>query len=91
MKLDILSWDNLWHFLIGGAISAVFILLGHYFWAYSIPFGPFVAALVGFMREWGQHRTDVPQWTPHRITEASMWVVGAIVGDGIYLLILILR
>jgi hypothetical protein len=36
-----------------------------------------VFAVVGFVREWSQHRDDKPVFTGHRVSEALAWGVGA--------------
>lgn len=63
------SFDNLWHLLAGFACVVVFDTLGIA-----------VAAVIGFGREWWQHRDDDPIFTFHRYAEALAWPAGAVVG-----------
>jgi hypothetical protein len=73
-----LGW--LWHFLGGAAIALapLGIMLGmggdtRWVWS-AVP----VSLGLGTLREWLQHRDDVPVWTGHRWSEALAWGIGSL-------------
>lgn len=76
MKLDIFTWDNLWHFLGGMAITASLWFLGGLVGLPGDWIGFSLVLGAGITREYLQHKHHTPIWTPHRVTEGVMWAVG---------------
>ena len=79
MKLlrEFLSWDCLLH-AVAGAVAAFGL-------AFVVPWGAAVLAVTafGFGRELWQSRKDFTgpgRLSPHRLAEALMWLLGAVLG-----------
>lgn len=83
---DVLTVDNLWHFLGGNGFAAAAMVPAHFTSPWVVLASIPLAAAFSFTREWWQHRKDVPVWNRHRVAEALSWVVGAAFGSVVYLL-----
>lgn len=90
-RWDVFTLDNLWHYLLGGAIAGVCVAPAHFTSPWVVLASIPLSALVGFLREWSQHRGKTPQWTRHRVMEALAWVAGATTASAVYLLTALLR